>query len=100
MSQDVFPIQIRATAFILTCLCANAEIGVHRGRIASLRHSCSSLPSFLLLSPSFLLLPPPFLLLPPPFLLLPPVIPAPPSRHSCEGRNLNQDVDVSRHTSP
>jgi len=136
MSQDVFPIQIRVTVFILTRLCANAEIGVHRGRIASLRHSCSSLrhscsslrhscsslrhscsslPSFLLLPPVIPAPPsrhscsslPSFLLLPPSFLLLPPVIPAPPSRHSCsslrhscEGRNLNQDVDVPRHTSP
>ena len=77
MSQDVFPIQIRVTVFILTRLCANAEIGVHRGRIASLRHSCSSLRhscsslrhscSSLRHSCSSL----------PSFLLLPPVIPAP-----------------------
>ena len=64
MSQDVFPIQIRVAVFSRTRLCANAEIGVPRGRIAFSRHSCS-LP-----------------------------------RHSCEGRNLNPDMDVLTYTPP
>ena len=57
MSQDVFPIQIRVAVFSRTRLCANAEIGVPRGRIAF-------------------------------------------SRHSCEGRNLNPDMDVLTYTPP
>ena len=38
MSQDVLAIQIRVAVFSRTRLCANAEIGVPRGRIAFLRH--------------------------------------------------------------
>jgi hypothetical protein len=92
MSQDIFPIQIQVPVFVMARLCANAEIGVPRGRIACLRdHPClspSSLPLSVIpaslrhpcLSPSSLPLPvipasprhpclsPSFLLLPPSFL--------------------------------
>ena len=57
MSQDVLPIQIQVAVFVMARLCANAEIGVPRGRIAF-------------------------------------------SRHSCEGRNLNPDMDVLTYTPP
>jgi len=57
MSQGIFPRRIRVTAIVMTRLCANAEIGVPRGRIAF-------------------------------------------PRHSCEGRNLNQDMDALTYTVP
>ena len=57
MSRDITPTQSRVPVFVLTRLCANAEIGVPRGRIAF-------------------------------------------SRHSCEGRNLNPDMDVLTYTPP
>ena len=42
MLRDVFPIQIRVSVFFMTRLCANAEIGVPRGRTACLRHHPST----------------------------------------------------------
>jgi len=57
MSRDVFTQQIRVMVFVMIRLCANAEIGVPRGRIAF-------------------------------------------PRHSCEGRNLNQDMDALTYTPP
>ena len=64
MLRDVFPIQIRVSVFFMARLCANAEIGVPRGRTA----------------------------FPLSFLPFP--------RHSCEGRNLNQDMDAMNYISP
>ena len=57
MSQGIFPQRVRVTIIAMIRLCANAEIGVPRGRIAF-------------------------------------------SRHSCEGRNLNPDMDVLTYTPP
>jgi hypothetical protein len=57
MSQGIFPQRVRVTIIAMIRLCANAEIGVPRGRIAF-------------------------------------------PRHSCEGRNLNQDMDALTYTPP
>ena len=87
MSRDVFPTQIQVPVFFMTRLCANAEIGVPREELpfsgttpAPLRHHSGTTP----VRTSIFTLP---------------VIPASP-RHSCEGRNLNQDIVVLTYTSP
>jgi len=90
MSRDVFPIQIRVSVFFMTRLCANAEIGVPRGRTAFPRHSSSSPRHFhtsrhSCLSPVIPAFPPSFLPFP---------------RHSCEGRNLNQGMGAFDFISP
>ena len=58
MSQDIFPRRIRVPVFVMTRLCANAEIGVPRGRIAFPRHPCipviPAFPRHPCLSTSFL----------------------------------------------
>ncbi len=42
MSRDVFPHRIRVTVIVMIRVCANAEIGVPRGRIACpRRHPCT-----------------------------------------------------------
>jgi hypothetical protein len=98
MSRDVFPTQIQVPVFFMTRLCANAEIGVPREELpfsgttpAPLRHHSGTIPAPLrhhsgttpVRTSIFTL----------------PVIPASP-RHSCEGRNLNQDIVVLTYTSP
>ena len=64
MPRDVFPIQIRMIVFVRTRLCANAEIGVPRGRPAFPCHTCSTLSAV----PALFVIP-----------ASPSVIPAPPS---------------------
>ena len=90
MSRDITPIQSHVPVFVMTRLCANAEIGVPRGRIAMS-------PALFLYAPSS----PHSPLSPHTSSFLPPsVIPASPRRHSCEGRNLNQGMDALTYTSP
>ncbi len=84
MSRDITPTQIQVPVFFMVRLYANAEIGVPRGELPS-----SVIPA-----------PPPVIAAPLPVIPAPfPVIPDSP-RHSCEGRNLNQDIVVLTYTSP
>ena len=70
MSRDITPTQSRVPVFVLARLCANTEIGVPRGRIVCLRrYSCTHRHHRTLRCPCT-------------------------PRHSCEGRNLNQGMDV------
>ena len=81
--------RIRVTIFVMIRLCANTEIGVpredlHFSGATSVRiviTALSAVPALPGMPHSLSFLPPPS------------VIPAPP-RHSCEGRNLNQGMDV------
>ncbi len=75
MSQDVFPIQIRVAVFSRTRLCANAEIGVPRGKTACLRRNSCTHSHFHTPCHVALVYPQSFPHFPS-FLLLPPVIPA------------------------
>ncbi len=98
MSRDIIPWRIRVAVFVRTRLCANAEIGVPRGRSECLRRNSCTRSHFhtpchvALLYPQSFLHFPSFLLLPPSFLPFP--------RHSCEGRNLNQGTGVLIYISP